>query len=83
MFLMLARASPLFLTKRALFEDGNADVLLSRRCWFQVSPDDAKTSGEVWISGTVTKKTIGLDGDKVTLEFHDEQGMVSPSGGFH
>jgi hypothetical protein len=44
-----------------------------RRCWFPANANDP--SGEAWISGTVTKKTI--KGDKVVLAFDLEKGEVS------
>jgi hypothetical protein len=49
----------------------------SRRCWFPTKPAEATASGECWLSGTVTQKTIDPKGEKVTLIFQDERGEVS------
>ena len=48
----------------------------SRRCWFPAKPGEATASGECWLSGTVTQKTIDSKGEKVKLVFQDESGEV-------
>jgi hypothetical protein len=75
---MLARGSPLFPRKARLALEGKLLLTfdLCRRCWFPANPNDPSTSGEIWISGTVTKKTVDRNGENVTLVFEDERGEV-------
>lgn len=77
MYSMLARGFPFF-QEIALVPEGKTLLTfdLCRRCWFPVNPNDPSTTGEVWISGTVTKKKVDRDSDNVTLVFEDERGEV-------
>ena len=64
-----------------IFDVGTCDpsfllCLNSRRCWFPANPSDPSNVGEAWISGTVTKRTIGSNGEDVTLIFDLEKGDV-------